>query len=674
MTSELIESKLADLPTSPGCYLFRDAEGRLLYVGKAKSLRARVRSYFQSGSSDSRAFVPLLRRHAVDLETLVTRSEKEAALLENSLIKEHQPRFNVKLRDDKEFLTLRLGQQHPFPRLELVRRPKADGARYFGPYHSATAARRLLHLVEKHFQLRTCSDRELESRTRPCLQYQIKRCLAPCAFEIDRELYAEQLRSVVLLLEGRYDELQRQLEQRMREASAQLEYERAATYRDNLAALRAVREHQSVEVVGQGDQDVLGLYREGELVELSVLYVRGGRVTDIVSFSSARVELPDDEVVAAFLREHYGDDGPGQGMVPAEVLLPLLPEGAAGVAEWLTDRRRELARARGEAGAGRCSLSVPRRGPRAKLLALATDNARHAFAEKRRAKEDLGERLGRLQERLRLPTLPRRIECVDISHLGGKDGVGAVVALRDGLPDKAHYRTYKLRAVAEGDDYGAIREVLARRFRRGLLARDGAVASVGKSEEADWSLPDLVVVDGGRGQLGVALTAAQDLGLFELPIVGLAKERETVTGDKLVDRAYLPGQKNPIALRPNSAEWLLLTRVRDEAHRFSNRGRIKAGQARQLRSMLDDVPGIGPKTRTAWLTELGSLEAVLAATDERLLAIAGTRRAQVAALRAAVARGALGCEEASAEPPMGAPDAVPPPSDTPTPLRYLPTK
>lgn len=638
--SDLLQEKLEGLPPEPGCYLFRDGDGQVLYVGKAKSLRARVRSYFLDGSSDERAFIPLLRRSVQDLETLITGSEKEAAILENSLIKEHHPRYNVKLRDDKEYLNLRLDPTQKWPRLELVRRPKSDQARYYGPYHSATAARRTLHLVEKHFQLRTCTDRELASRTRPCLQYQIQRCPAPCVLDVDHEQYSAQVRAVGLFLEGRHDELVVELEERMKAASVALDFELAARYRDQLRAIEIVRQEQRVVTVTDRDQDVVGLYREGDLVELLVLCVRAGRVVEALSFSSKDVEVPDDEVIAAFIRQHYGEEGHGSAMVPDEVLVPVLPEGSAGVAEWLADRRRALLGSRPAATASGCRLLAPARGSRRRLLEMAKENARHTFEEKKRQDEDIDARLTKVMQRLRLPRLPRRIECCDISHLGGSDTVGAVVALFDGAPDKKRYRTYHVRTAEPGDDYAALREVLSRRFLRGRRARDVLESGTGPEaseahceQDGDWELPDLFVVDGGRGQLGVALTAAGDLDLGELPIVALAKEKETPAGDRLVDRVYLPGQKNPLRLRPNSPELFLLARARDEAHRFANRGRERAGKRRRMASALDSIAGLGPKTRRLLLSALGTVDRVLGASDEELLGIPGVQRRHVAALR-----------------------------------------
>jgi len=620
------EKKLKSLPASPGCYLFRDSQQRVLYVGKAKSLRARVRSYFQDGSSDTRAFIPLLRKSVADLETLVTRSEKEAAILENSLIKEHKPRYNVKLRDDKEYLSLKLSTNHDWPRLSLVRRPGGDAAAYFGPYHSATAARRTLHLVEKHFQLRTCSDRELEQRRRPCLQFQIKRCPAPCVYEVDRDLYATQVRAVGLFLDGRHDELTRELGERMATASAALEYEVAGIYRDQLHAVESIRQEQRVVSLSDKNQDVLGMFREADLAELSVMIVRSGRVVDVMSFSSKRVEVPDDELVATFLREHYGEGGAGEAYIPDEVVVPVLPEGSEGVEEWLTERREQanLAQDRpGRATRGRCQLFAPARGARKQLLDLASENARHAFQEKQRAEEDMDQRLLRIQERLRLPTLPRRVECCDISHLGGKDTVGSVVAFKDGAPDKKRYKLYKVKTVEDGDDYGAMYEVLSRRFKRGAEAPD----------DDSWQLPDLFVVDGGPGQLSVALAAAHDLGLHDLTVVGLAKEREKPLAEKLVDRIYLPGQKNPIPLKPNTPELFLLAHARDEAHRFANHGRKRVGRRRRMASELDSVPGVGPKTRIALLNALGSVEKIRQASDQEILAVPGVGKRQLEALR-----------------------------------------
>lgn len=629
-----LEQKLDTLPVSPGCYLFFDKDRKTLYVGKAKNLRSRVRSYFQESGSDTRYFIPLLRRLALDLETWVTSTEKEAAVLENELIKRHQPRFNVKLRDDKDFLCIRLDESKPWPRLETVRRPTPDGARYFGPYHSASKARKTLHLINKHFQLRTCSDADFASRSRPCLQFQIKRCPGPCVNEVDREAYMVQAQAVGLFLEGRHDELSRTLEARMKDSARAMEFESAAIYRDQIRAVLTIRENQRVVSVSDVDQDVIGLYREGGSIELEVLLVRSGRVSDSVSYSLRKIDLPDEEILAGFLNEFYSEER-HQGPVPSEVLLPVLPDGAEGVAEWVSERRGK-----------KVEFLVPQRGPRKKLLIMANENAKHGFHEKQRAAEDLEAKLEDIRERLRLTALPRRIECCDISHLGGGDTVGSIVSVLDGKPDKKRYRSYKVKSVSGGDDYGAMYEVLARRFRRGKLASDAASSEPPPSEETpgevsgpksakatEWDLPDLFVVDGGRGQLNVALTAARDLGLHDLAIVGLAKEREVKSGDKVVDRVYLPGQKNGIPLKRASAALHFLALARDEAHRFANYARERLGGTRRLKSELHDVRGIGPAARKALFVRFGSIDAIKLASDEEILATPTLQRRHLLALR-----------------------------------------
>lgn len=420
-----------------------------------------------------------------------------------------------------------------------------------------------------------------------------------------------------------------------------MRFELAAVYRDQLDAVGKVREEQRIVSEDLEDRDVVATYREGDLVEIALLVVRRGRLADVTTYSLA-AELPEEELIGGFLGERYAheaDDASAIALPPPEILVPVLPEGSRGVAEWLSER------------AGRkVEIAVPKRGQKAHLLELALENAKHAFLEKSRAKDDVEERLRKLQEILRLPSMPRRIECCDISHLGGGDTVGAVIAFLDGVPDKKRYRSFHVKAEATresqgggaNDDYAAMYEVLARRFRRGLLARKEGKEGEGDGESS-WDLPDLFVVDGGRGQLGVALTAARDLGLHDLPIVALAKERvlkpaskEAAEGETVVDRVYLPGQKNPIALSSHSSSLFFLARARDEAHRFSNRARERLGKARRFKSALDDVPGIGPVLKKALLAKLGTVAAIKTATDDELLAVPGVRKKHVEALRRAL--------------------------------------
>ena len=605
MASALVQEKLDRLPPSPGVYVFRGSEGEALYVGKARSLRSRVRSYFQPGSSDQRYFIALLDRFLADIETFVVETEKEAALLENQLIKELQPRFNFKLRDDKEFLSLRLDGKAHWPRLEVVRRPRQDGASYFGPYHSATSARQTLRLVNRFFQLRTCTDSDFRGRTRPCLQYQIKRCLGPCVYEVPREDYLDQVRLVGLFLDGRHDELVDDLERRMTTSADAQEYERAAVYRDQIRSVQRARESQRVTDVRDTDQDVLGFFRQADQAEIAVLMVRRGRLVGVRTFPLKGVSLPDDEIVAAFVGEYYAVGA----FLPDELVLPVPIEAMEGLGEVLSDRRGR-----------KIKVVAPKRAAKARLVRMAMDNAEHAFREKARAREDIAERLAHLQKRLRLPNLPRRIECVDVSHTGGDDAVAAVVALADGSPERARYRSFTIKRAKAGDDYGAMYEVLSRRFRRG------------RDKEAGWDLPDLLVVDGGKGQLGAALAALRDLGVEGLPVVALAKEKETALGEKVVDRVYTPGAKNAVSVRESNPALQMLALARDEAHRASNLHRERRAKKRKLQSDLDRIDGIGPKTRQKLLSNLGSVRAVMEA-DEETLVSAGASTKQAQAIR-----------------------------------------
>lgn len=500
---------LERMPTSPGVYLMKDKRGKIIYVGKAANLRVRVRQYFQPASGDTRAFVPLLEGIVADIETVVTSNEKEALLLENNLIKQHQPRFNVKLTDDKNYLVLRLDPRAPWPRLEVVRKLADDGAYYYGPYHSATACREALRVVNRHFQLRICTDHTLQSRQRPCLQYQIKRCLAPCVLPVAAGEYAEQVGFVGLFLEGKSDELLRDLHARMKEAAAHMAFERAATLRDQIRALESVLESQRVVLDTFVDQDVVGFHREGHAVEIVVLFVRQGKLVGNRPFSFAKQEFPDDEILSSFVGLFYDL----QATPPAEVLLPFAIADAEVKAEWLSEKLGK-----------KVEVVVPQRGPRRALAELARKNASASFVSRRDRSKDSAATLGRLQKRLGLARPPRTIECFDISHVQGTDAVASMVVFEDGEPARSRYRTYRIKHATGGDDFASMYEVLSRRLRRGREAKD---------EHDPWRLPDLLVVDGGKGQLGVALAAARDVGIDVRPgsglaIVALAKERESL--------------------------------------------------------------------------------------------------------------------------------------------------
>jgi len=651
------------LPSQPGVYLMKDRRGKMLYIGKAANLRSRVRQYFQPASGDTRDFVPLLEDVVADIDTVVTSNEKEALLLENTLIKRHQPRFNVKLTDDKNFLSLRLDPRGEWPRLEVVRRMADDGAWYFGPYHSAGACREALRVVNRHFRLRTCTNHVLHHRSRPCLQCQINRCLGPCCVPVSRDDYAEQVRDVRLFLEGKNDELLAGLRARMQEAAQQTQFERASIIRDQVHALETVLQSQRVVSADPLDQDVIGYHRQGMALEVVVLSVRQGKLIGSRAFSFARQEFPDGEVLSSFIGLHY-DLLP---VPPDEVLLPFAIADADLKAEWLSEKRGK-----------KVQILVPARGPRQDLVELARKNAVASFASRRNVRDDAEATLGRLQRRLGLPRLPRVIECYDISHIQGAETVASLVVFVDGQPDKSHYRTYKIRQAESPDDFACMYEVLSRRFRR---ARESA--QEGNRQDDPWRLPDLLVVDGGKGQLGVALAAARDTSIdvrpgTGLPIIALAKERDTTAPAKASranasaepeasvaegaaegprpsategrpaarikkaaagpagqhpDRVFLPQAKDAIPIRANSAEMFVLQRLRDEAHRFAVTFHRSQRKKRTLHSVLSLIPGIGPTRQRELLRHFGSLQKIREASLEDLLVAPGITRKAAGAVR-----------------------------------------
>jgi excinuclease ABC subunit C len=586
---------LARIPPDPGVYLMKDRKGRVIYVGKAASLRARVRSYFNN--SDTRAFVPLLGRLLGDIETVVVNNEKEALLLENNLIKQHQPRFNVKLVDDKNFLVLRLDPRARYPRLEVTRRIGKDGAKYFGPYHSATSCRQTLQVVNRHFKLRTCTDHVLNSRKRPCLQFQIKRCDAPCVFPIPEEEYGKQVQDVALFLEGKDDELLDRLKGRMKHAAQNTEYEVAGAVRDQIRSLEKTLEEQRVVSSDLRDQDVFGLHRQGPAVEIVVLHIRNGKLMGRRNFSFGGQEFPTEEVLSSFVSLYY-DLG---NYLPDEVLLPIEVEDARAKCEWLSEKRGK-----------KVEVLAPQRGPRNKLIDLAEKNAASSFVTRRNKTEDAETSLAKLQQRLSLKKLPRRIECFDISHIQGTATVASMVVFLDGEPAKSEYRTFKIKTSAN-DDFASMYEVLSRRFRRSKTAEVN-------EEQRGWVLPDLLVIDGGKGQLATAIAALRDAQINPslLDAIGLAKEREDKEGTKQPDRVFLPNAKDPLKLRPNSAELFLLARIRDEAHRFAVTFHKKLRRRRTLRSALEDVPGVGQKRKRELLKTFGSLKKVREASAAEL--------------------------------------------------------
>ncbi len=592
-----IAAKLAQLPAAPGVYLMKDAAGAVFYVGKAKSLRDRVRSYFSG--SDTRAFVALLDQLLADLEVLLTHNEKEALLLEDDLIKRYRPRFNVKLVDDKRFLCLRLDLAQSAPRLEIVRRFADDGARYFGPYHSAHAIRETLKLINRHFRLRTCSDRVLATRRRPCLQHQLGRCPAPCVLPQTDGEYAANVTAVVDFLDGRTVELRAALAARMQAAAEALAFERAAQLRDQLRAVDRSLERQRLVTADFANRDVVGLYRQGGEVALHLMRTRGGRLVDARRFAFSDNDLPTAELLADFGARYYQ----APELIPDEILFPPMMEWQAALADVLSEKAGRPVR-----------VLVPRRGDKRRLVELAEQNARQAFRDQQREQGAARTALERLQRGLHLRRPPERLECFDISHLGGREIVAAAVRFEQGVPRKQLYRRYRVRSLAGQDDFAALYEVLSRRARRGL-------------EEGD--LPELIVIDGGKGQLAAAHAALSDHGVDDVELVGLAKARRQDGGDEAPrspERVFVLGQKNPVVLRQDSAELFLLTRARDEAHRFAVSYQRRRRSA-AVGSRLEQLPGVGPARRRALLAAFGSLAGVKAASEAQLARVVGPRLA-----------------------------------------------
>ncbi|MBZ4336628.1 excinuclease ABC subunit UvrC [Corallococcus sp. AS-1-12] len=599
-----LQEKLDALPTEPGVYLMKDKRGTIIYVGKAINLRSRVRSYFNR-SGDTRVFVSLLDTMLGDLETVLVHNEKEALLLENELIKKHKPRFNVLLKDDKQFISLRLDRTQPFPRLEVVRKYEKDGARYFGPYSSAGAIRETLRLINRFFRLRTCTDHVLANRKRPCLLYQIGRCPAPCVHPVPPEDYRKSVDEVAMFLEGKAGQLIEGLRARMKRASMELKFEEAARVRDQLLAIERSLERQKVATTDFKDQDVFALYREGDRILFYVLHVRQGRLNGGQAFPFGSQEFPDDELLASFVNLYY-DQG---GFVPEEVLLPLEPgDGTDGLEALLTERKGERVR-----------VFVPKRGEKHELVNMAVKNAEQAFVERKRTKDETDTVLSRLQSKLGLRNFPRRMECYDISHFQSSSIVASQVAVTDGETDKSRYRKYKIKTVQKQDDFASMYEVITRRLKRGL---------------EDHDLPDLLVIDGGKGQLASAHAAMKDLGVEGVDVVGLAKSRDQDVFDRDAESARSPervfvlGRKDPIVLPQNSAEMFMLTRMRDEAHRFAITFQGKSMRKSSLRSALEDIPGVGEGRRKMLLRHFGSLKRVGEASIEELTEVVGPAMAE----------------------------------------------
>ena len=558
-------------------------------MGKAQNLRARVRQY--AGGHDERFMVRFLVRQADDVEVVLTSSSKEALILENTLIKQHRPRYNVKLRDDKNFLHLRLDTSKPWPRYTLVRNIKADGARYFGPYAAANRARRTLDFLQRTFPLRTCSDSVLRSRSRPCILHQMGRCVAPCVDgHTDEAAYADIVAESALFLEGRKQELVTRVQERMLAAAERLAYEEAARHRDLIRLLKTAMQRQEVVDRKLGDRDVWGLAREGRRGVATLLPVRDGQLLEPTFLPLKGAVETDEELLSTLLNTWYGDSE-----VPAEVLIPRAIEDQEVLEELLGERRGKKVR-----------LAVPHRGHKKRVAELAETNARDRLRRHVDPDDRATEALSDLAEICGLDAPPHRIECFDNSNLMGEHPVASQVTFLGGQPAKKHYRTYKIKTVVGPDDFASMREVVGRRFRR--AAEEGV-------------FPDLLVVDGGKGQLSSALDALRELGLEDQPVIGLSKPRtERRRGEHdAVDKILLPG-KPELRLPDHSAALNLLRHLRDESHRFAIGFHRRTRRKAALVSKLDQVPGVGPGRRKALLRHFGSLKKLRSATADEIAA------------------------------------------------------
>ena len=595
-----LEEKIQQFPVSPGVYLMRDSADEIIYVGKARSLRQRVRSYFNP-SGDSRYHVKFLMAKVVDIDVVLTDTEKEALLLENTLIKQHHPRYNLNLKDDKTYFSLRIDPHEEFARFTVVRKRPHDGARYFGPYSSGSAAREVLRQMIRMFPLRHYPLATCKSRTRPCLYHQIGQCSAPCHGLITREAYAALVEGAMLFLEGKGRLLVAEFKRRMTEASARMNYEEAARWRNLLHSIEVTVEKQKVVLRG-GDSDVVGFYRDGDRIEMALLFIRAGVLSGSRLFTVSW-ELDDAAAVSAFLQQYYT----GAVFIPEEILLPMEVDDLGALAELF-----------GELKGSRVSLFHPQRGTKRELVALAGKNAMSACRERDEKEATAEGVLEDLSRRLLLTRIPRRIECYDISTIQGRYSVGSCVLFTSGRADRQGYRHYRIRTVEGQDDFAMLREVFQRRFSADSLEKNG--------------LPDLVVVDGGIGQLNAVQEIVAGLGLTgSFDLVSLAKSRVQHDSSSLVvqrsdERVFLPGRKNPVVMRQNSKPLLLLAAIRNEAHRFAIGYHRKLRGKEGLASGIEAVPGIGPKRRVALLKHFGSLQRLKEAAVDEILAVPGMNR------------------------------------------------
>jgi excinuclease ABC subunit C len=581
---EFLQSKLNNLPDSPGVYLMKDASGEILYIGKASSLKDRVRSYFQKGANLT-VKTSAMKEQVSDIEWIVTSSDLEALILENNFIKKHKPKYNVILRDDKNYPYLKLSADEDFPCFSIVRRYKKDKAQYFGPYVPANALRETLVVINKIFPLRKCKKNIDGKDERPCLNYQIGRCLAPCCGKISKDDYYKIVKDARFFLEGKDKELLKSLHEKMEIESKALNFEEAARTRDRIKKIERVLEKQRITVTEMIDQDVIGMAREGGNADIQILFVRNGMMTGRKDFFWDDLrDTSNSEIITSFIEQFYRDEV----QIPDEVLIPIELDGK-GIEQWLSQRKEK-----------QVHIIAPKRGHKASLINLSEENAlirlNEALTEKKKYKLILNE----LKDMIGLQQLPKRIEAFDISNISGSEAVGSMVVWEGESPKKSDYRRFKIKTVHGADDYGMMKEVLHRYYSKMAVALHAT------------SLPDLVMIDGGRGQLNTALDVFKELGI-DIKVIGIAKAR----GDDEKERIFLPNKDEPIELEPSSPVTLLLQRIRDESHRFAVSYHRKLMNKRMFVSVLDDIEGIGPIKKRKLLSTFESAEAAANAVMEK---------------------------------------------------------
>ena len=581
-----ILEKVSHLPTTSGVYLWRDKYQRIIYVGKAINLRNRVRSYVQQDVNRSVKVTAMMRR-AWDVETIQTKTEMEALILEATLIKEHHPKYNIMLRDDKTYPYVKITVQEDFPRLFMTRRLERDGAKYFGPFTDVTAVHHVLRILRSYYPLRTCKSMKVE---RPCLQYHMHYCEGPCMKYVTVEAYRKYIDDIVALFEGKQVQVIQEITSKMEQASEDLEFELAAKYRDDFLSIQKVQEKQRM-VTQRGDMDVLGMAIDGPMACIQLFFIRSGRLLGRENYFVQHEGDSPELVMTEFIKQYYG----GSTFIPKELLLPMDSVDRELFSEWFTSMKGQ-----------QVDVSVPQRGYKKDLIKMAEENAQNFLAERRRQWQYTIDKSGgavkKLAEVLDLPRLPERMECYDISHMQGSETVASMVVFEGGKPAKREYRRFKLKTVqGKPDDFASMAEIMERRY----------------GNEKDWPMPDLIIIDGGKGQLNAALPVIRAMGVTDVPVISLAKRIEEV---------FVEGESESIILEHHTPELQLLQQIRDEAHRFAITYHRRLRGKRNLESVLDHIEGIGPKRRKALYKHFGNLDAMRVAGLEELESVEGMNK------------------------------------------------